>query len=146
MNDPLTRMFTQVSSRAWRLAHALTFHAADAEDLLQQSLLVAARKRSRIPADQPWPWFAAVMHRELLNLRRKRARHAAAALEEAFMHASEQPAPDALAVREETLRRLRDALRELPAAERDALVAGYIGGLTQEQAAKALGLPLGTYK
>ncbi len=134
-----------MADRAWRLAFALTFHAADAEDLLQQTLLVAARKRSRIPTDDPWPWFAAVMHREVRNLRRKNLRHITSALQEASMADAHHGPADA-AARNELRQQLRNALQQLPEAERDALVAGYIAGLTQKQAAKALGLPLGTYK
>ncbi len=145
MRDPLALAFSLVADRAWRLAFALTFHAPDAEDLLQQTLLVAARKRSRIPSDDPWPWFAAVMHREVRNLRRKNLRHITAALQEASMADAHHGPPDA-AARNELRQQLRNALQQLPEDERDALVAGYIGGLTQKQAAKALGLPLGTYK
>jgi RNA polymerase sigma-70 factor (ECF subfamily) len=145
MRDPLALAFSLVADRAWRLAFALTFHAPDAEDLLQQTLLVAARKRSRIPSDDPWPWFAAVMHREVRNLRRKNLRHITSALQEASMADAHHGPADA-AARNELRQQLRSALQQLPEDERDALVAGYIGGLTQKQAAKALGLPLGTYK
>lgn len=41
---------------------------------------------------------------------------------------------------------VRAALRELPAAQREAIVLAYWGGLTAEQIARRVGVPLGTAK
>ena len=41
---------------------------------------------------------------------------------------------------------VRDALRELPPAQREALVLAYWGGMTAEQIAKREHIPLGTAK
>jgi len=41
---------------------------------------------------------------------------------------------------------VRAALRELPSAQREALVLAYWGGLTAEQVAQRVGVPLGTAK
>jgi len=41
---------------------------------------------------------------------------------------------------------VRDALRRLPAAQREALVLAYWGGLTADQIARRSGVPLGTAK
>jgi RNA polymerase sigma-70 factor (ECF subfamily) len=39
-----------------------------------------------------------------------------------------------------------DALRELPKAQREALVLAYWGGLTADEIARRVGVPLGTAK
>lgn len=41
---------------------------------------------------------------------------------------------------------VRDALRRLPPAQREALVLAYWGGLTADQIARRAGVPLGTAK
>lgn len=56
----------------------------------------------------------------------------------------DRPAP--AAQREDDRALVRDALRRLPAPQREALVLAYWGGLTAEQIARRAGVPLGTAK
>jgi RNA polymerase sigma-70 factor, ECF subfamily len=48
--------------------------------------------------------------------------------------------------REDTRVAVRDALRELPPAQREALVLAYWGGMTADEIARRAGVPLGTAK
>lgn len=54
--------------------------------------------------------------------------------------------PDAATEREETRASVRAALRELPGAQREALVLAYWGGLTADEIARRTETPLGTAK
>jgi RNA polymerase sigma-70 factor (ECF subfamily) len=54
--------------------------------------------------------------------------------------------PDEVTVREEARATVRDALRELPGAQREALVLAYWGGLTADEIARRTEAPLGTAK
>ncbi|PTL55037.1 RNA polymerase sigma factor [Paraconexibacter algicola] len=54
--------------------------------------------------------------------------------------------PDQVAEREGDRRIVRDALRVLPDAQREAVVLAYWGGLTADQIARRAGVPLGTAK
>ncbi len=56
----------------------------------------------------------------------------------------DRPAP--MAMRESDRSAVRDALRHLPDAQREAIVLAYWGGLTADQIAKRAGVPLGTAK
>ena len=48
--------------------------------------------------------------------------------------------------RDEDRSAVRDALRKLPESQREALVLAYWGGLTAEEIAQRVGVPLGTAK
>lgn len=54
--------------------------------------------------------------------------------------------PARMAEREDERSAVRDALRNLPAAQREAVVLAYWGGLTADQIAKRVDVPLGTAK
>jgi RNA polymerase sigma-70 factor (ECF subfamily) len=54
--------------------------------------------------------------------------------------------PVAAVEREETGESVREALRSLPGAQREAIVLAYWGGMTSEQIARKAGVPLGTAK
>ncbi len=54
--------------------------------------------------------------------------------------------PATMAEREDDRRIIREALRGLPDAQREAVVLAYWGGLTAEQIAERTGIPLGTAK
>lgn len=54
--------------------------------------------------------------------------------------------PDGVAEREDARAAVREALRRLPAAQREAVVLAYWGGLTADQIARHSRVPLGTAK
>lgn len=54
--------------------------------------------------------------------------------------------PEAASERTDMRGRVRDALRSLPAPQREALVLAYWGGLTADQIARRADVPLGTAK
>ncbi len=56
----------------------------------------------------------------------------------------DRPAP--MAERESDRSAVRDALRQLPDPQREAVVLAYWGGLTADQIARRAGVPLGTAK
>ncbi len=139
------RAANECLDRGWRLAWLMLRHHDDASDAVQQAFVVALAKWRRIPRDNPWPWLAAVISREALHIRRKRARTVA------LDSGGSMPIEDVRATQplSELERRERDeqlthALGELPQEERDALLLTQLGGMTYAQAATALGVPLGT--
>lgn len=54
--------------------------------------------------------------------------------------------PDVVAERDASNRAVRDALGDLPVAQREALVLAYFGGMTADEVARHVGVPLGTAK
>jgi RNA polymerase sigma-70 factor (sigma-E family) len=119
-----------------RTAYLLTGQHADAEDLVQTTLLRVVPRWSRIAAD-PEPYVRRVLARESVNrwrARRWRERSVAATPDVPRL----EPADDRMA--------LRDALSHLSPRQRAVLVLRYFDDLTEVATAEALGISVGTVK
>ncbi len=125
---------------AWRLAVSLTGNTADADDVVQQTFIIAWRKADQAPRET-WPWLAGILANEARNLRRKRAIRSHAPLsEDAAMSQDHGPERTELSVL------LRGAMCLLPADQREAVVLTHISGFAQQEAADLLGVPVNTLK
>jgi RNA polymerase sigma factor (sigma-70 family) len=116
---------------------------ADAEDTFQATFLVLCRKAATL-ADKGavGPWLFGVAHRLALKVRRQARRPPRG--DRAPARHSGDPL-DELTVREARAV-LDEELTRLPERERGPLVLCYLEGLTQDEAARRLGCPLGTLK
>jgi RNA polymerase sigma-70 factor, ECF subfamily len=116
--------------------------AADADEVVAETFLVAWRRLDDVPAD-PLPWLLGVARRSLANIVRGETRQTALRLRLASMAstagAATAPAPDV----SESDRSLSDVVRRsverLNPAERDALTLLAWDGLTAAEAATVLG-------
>jgi RNA polymerase sigma-70 factor (ECF subfamily) len=135
--------------RAWRLAYALMGNVPDAEDVAQQAFCIAASKEEQIPADDPWPWFAAVTIKVARNARRKRGKHSDrfVALGDNDIYGDPEATDPADAVEvSELSEHLQAALDRLPYAYKEAVILTHVVGMSHTKAAETLGVPLGTLK
>lgn len=139
------RCMDEYAERAWRMAYVMLSNVHDADDLLQQAFIVAWRKADQAPSGDAWPWLAAIIAGEAYNYRRKRARRQAAPLSAAGDQAMESRHQQELE-QAELHALIHLALNELSAEQRIAIVLTHLSGLTQQQAADALGIPLNTLK
>lgn len=89
-------------------------------------------------------WFMTVVHRRCLMLLRERSKLAGEEGLDAVPDADPEPV-DAV-VRQLEDGTVRDALGQLPAPQREALVLAYYGGMSQSAMSARLGVPLGTVK
>jgi RNA polymerase sigma factor (sigma-70 family) len=128
------------------LAYVQKFVPRDeAEDVRQQVFLEVWRSRTRYDTDRRIePWVLAIAKRRAIDHLRRRSRtpddpvaELPAAGRDGLTHFA-----DAHAEASE----LRDALNELPAAQRETLELAYFQDMTQVQIADQLGVPLGTIK
>ena len=121
-----------------------------AEDLTSVVFLEAWRRRERVALqnDSALPWLLGIANNLSRNARRSvRRRHAAMArLPPAIVGASAEDDAIARADAERALRHAAKAIAGLARAEREVVVLVLWSDLSYEQAALALGVPVGTVR
>ena len=120
-----------------RTAYLLTGQQADAEDLVQATLVKAMPHWAKI-ADDPEPYVRRVLAREAIS-RWRRRRWREVATEVLPERASPEPDPTDRAA-------LRRALLQLAPRQRAIVVLRYFDDLTEVQTAQAMGIGVGTVK
>ena len=134
------------------VAHSVAYRVlrdhALAEDAVQEGFLDLWRTAEGFdPRRAPVrAWLCVLVHRRAVDVSRREARaRAAFARQEAQPHPESYTAEEVAVIRYDR-RRVRAALRQLTAGQRTLLEQSYWGGVTQQQLAERLGLPLGTVK
>jgi RNA polymerase sigma-70 factor, ECF subfamily len=125
----------------YRYAYRLCGCAAEAEDLTQQSFLIAQRKLHQLrEADRAAAWLFAVLRSCFLkSLRRQRPATAAALNLEVDQFAGPSPAVDSV-----DREQLAAALADLPEEFRLVVLMFYFEDLSYQQIAAQLEIPIGT--
>jgi RNA polymerase sigma-70 factor (ECF subfamily) len=120
-----------------------------AEDLMSMTFLEAWRHRDRMPSEQDGgalPWLLGVANNVVRNARRGHRRYRAA-LERLPTPMVAPAVEDQVVAREVTEARLRDALVAISALserEQEVVMLVWWSGLSYNEAATALEIPLGT--
>ena len=147
--DAFAAVYDATSRGVYGIVLRVLIDAAQAEEVTQEVYVDAWRTAARYDATQGTvtAWLNTIAHRKAVDRvryversRQREQRHAEASVE--------PPAPD---VSEEVVagdegRRVREAMRELPEAQRTALALAYFEGRTQREIAEYLEIPLGTAK
>jgi RNA polymerase sigma factor (sigma-70 family) len=106
----------------------------EAEDCFQETFIAALRAGADMRADSNLrAWVLTIAHRKALDAHRGRSRRALPLADPAVMDRRAQDAPPS---RDETL---WEAVRELPARQRSAVVLRYLGDLPHREIAAAIG-------
>ena len=141
---------TELYRRFGRLAYGLAFRIlrddALAQDAVQEAFLGVWRAASRFTSERAKPstWLLTLVHRRAVDLVRREERRRTEPLQpETEPVGTEAPDEAELATQRQTI---RQALRQLPAEQREAIELAYYGGYTQSELAERLGQPLGTIK
>jgi RNA polymerase sigma-70 factor (ECF subfamily) len=145
--------------RAWRLASRVTGNAQDAEDAVQDAFLSAIRKIDTFRGDSAFrSWlYRIVANAAYEHCRRRRGRSADVSLDQLLAVFDEDGRHVALVAdwsmsvddpaRQTELRIvLNTAIEELPAHYRAVVLLRDVEGLSQQEAAEALGLPVVSVK
>jgi RNA polymerase sigma-70 factor, ECF subfamily len=136
--------------RFGRLAYGLAFRIlrddALAQDAVQEAFLGLWRAAERFTAERSKPstWLLTLVHRRAVDLVRREERRRTEPLQPEAEPVDAEAADEAeLVSRRQTI---REALRQLPPEQREAIELAYYGGYTQSELADRLGQPLGTIK
>lgn len=151
-DDPeaLTTLFDRYGDRIYNHCFRATGDWADAEDAVATVFLEVWRHRHRVRAHDgsALPWLYGVATNVCRNLTRSRRRRLRA-LALLPVPRAEPDHADEVADRLGSAVRMRtvlDAIRELPPREREVLGLVVWSDLSYEQAAAALGVPVGTVR
>ena len=143
----LGELYDRFGRVAYGLALRILRDEALAQDAVQEAFLGVWRSADRYLPERAKAstWILTLVHRRAVYLVRREDRRRGESLDDA-------PEPIALSTveGEATLgfqrRVVQEALKGLPAEQREALELAYYGGLTQSELAERLGQPLGTIK
>ncbi|MFI1564251.1 RNA polymerase sigma factor [Streptomyces sp. NPDC020490] len=130
-----------------RVAMTLTAQPADADDLVQETLLRAYRAIDRFDGEHPRAWLLTIMRRVEINRHRRRRPHL---LDDPDTDLDRVPSARAVASPEDVVvgegfeEAVGAALAALPDKHREVVRLVDIGGLSYAEAAEVLGVPEGT--
>ena len=144
--EPLVRRY---QLQAVRAATLITRDRALAEDIVQGAFIRAYERIAQFDATRPFgPWFLRGVVNDALKAARRERRQQP--LEDDWGGGAAldglEAEPQRLAELLETSRSLQQALDQLPAEQRAAIVLRYYLDLTEQETARRLGSPRGTIK
>lgn len=143
--DAFLALYDRFSPRLLGIIVSVLHDREAAEDVLQDVMLEvwnrhAARYNAVLgPVDC---WLLRLARSRAIDLSRRRARRAAAPIEEASAFAEDL----GTALESDEGERLQTALRDLDEEERVPVLLAYARGLSREEIAAQLGIPVGTVK
>ncbi len=129
------------------VARGILGEAGLAEDAVQEAFLAVWRRAACYdPARGSVPsWLLTIVRHCAIDVHRRR--HADRWVNDAALaETSDGSDTHALACQDAAAQQVREALAQLPVAQRAALTLAYAGGYSQAEIARAQGVPLGTVK
>lgn len=148
--EAVAALFDRHADRIYHHCFRLTADRADAEDATASTFLEVWHRHERVQVHDgsALPWLYGVATNVCRNLTRKRRRHlrAVARIDEP---GAQPDHADRVAERLDSEQRMRDVLasiERLPQRERDVVALVAWSGLSYEEAAAALAVPVGTVR
>ncbi|NRO97957.1 sigma-70 family RNA polymerase sigma factor [Paraburkholderia sp. NMBU_R16] len=144
--DDLAEILPSLLPRLWRFGLRLARNKEDAEDLVQRACVRALERRHQLqPGTSALSWTFSIMHSVWLNEVRARQIRSRASLEwsEELVDTVATPAgsnPELKVLYWEIMK----AVDELPDAQRVVMLLVASEGLSYQEAADTLGIPIGT--
>jgi len=144
--DALGELYDRFGKVAYGLAYKILQDATLAEDAVQEAFLQIWRGAGsyRPERAKASTWLLTFVHRRAVDLvRREQNRRTLPVVVEPQ---GADPGADDEVVQRSRREIVQNALRRLPAEQRQPIELAYYGGLTQSELAERLGQPLGTIK
>lgn len=127
-----------------RVARSLTRHPADAEDLVQDTLLRAYRAIERFDGRHPRAWLLTILRNTHASRQRGRGMEVLSDVEAERTPGAAAEEPETVVLRSTFDDAVEQAFRALPDKFRLAVELVDLGGLSYKQVAVTLGVPVGT--
>jgi RNA polymerase sigma-70 factor (ECF subfamily) len=149
--DAFEVFYDRHGGAAYSLAHRIVGDPGMAEDVTQEAFLSLWRSGARYDPARGGvrAWVLGVVRNRAIDALRRGARPAPKLDLDDEAALESQPAGERTeveAIRRETARRLRQALRILPREQSQVIELAYFGGFSHSEIAEMLGAPLGTIK
>lgn len=149
--EALGPLYGRYAPRLFALA-AQSLDRATAEEIVQEVFLVVWRKAGTFAPERGTfkAWVFQIAHRRILNELRRRSRQPQLEEDPEGLRlaavADPLPGPGEVFAVEAERAEVREALAALPEAQRRVVEMAFVEGLTHDQVARKLQLPLGTTK
>jgi RNA polymerase sigma-70 factor, ECF subfamily len=145
--DGFARLLLAYQERVYRRAYSFVHNRDDALDLTQDVFLRVIRSiRSFTPGRPLWPWLQRITTNAALNFLRNRPALLSLDGAETLPEPAGGEDPLEAAVTAWTSQQLNQALANLPPLLRMAVILRHHEGLSYEEVAQAMEVPLGTVK
>jgi RNA polymerase sigma-70 factor, ECF subfamily len=155
--EALGRLLSRYSGQLYQIAFRVLGSREDAEDALQDGLLAAVRNLDSFEGRSKFStWLVRIITNSALMVMRKNRAHALVSLEDASRNPEDLPLasrlpdlgpnPEEVCERRERRRMLQQSLHALSADYFSAVWLRDVQGLSTEEAARILGLSIGTLK
>ncbi len=142
----LAELYDRFGRLAYGLALRIVRDQALAEDAVQEAFMTVWRSANRFLAERgrASTWILTLAHRRAVDIVRREERRRVEPIDENADTTAPATEEEASLFFQRQL--IREALRQLPPEQREALELAYYGGFTQSEVAGRLGEPLGTIK
>ena len=138
--DQLVALYQQ---RVARLAYRLLGQSGDVDDVVQEVFVIVLEKAHRFRGDcSVWTWLTTITLNQCLS--RQRRLSLFRRIRWRLTHRDSESPADCRAMQDETNRRVRLAVDELPSRDREVIVLHYLEGHQTADMAKMLGATVNT--
>ena len=145
----LSELYDQSSAILYSLALRIVQNAGDAEETVHDAYWRAWRYAGAYSAERGsvLSWLVLMTRSSGIDRLRATKRHQAAhSIDDSFQAESPTASPETEVASNQKNQRIRAAMRQLSADQREAIDLAFFGGLTHSELATHLGVPLGTIK
>ena len=143
--DAVRAVYVTYGRLVFTIANRLLGDRSLAEEATQQTFIQAWRSAAEFDASRDFgPWLATIARRVAIDVHRREARRAHDSLDEPGRAPLVTLPPSAEQIYE--VWQVREAIDDLPAADRELVRLQHLDGLTHDEIADRLGIPVGTVK
>lgn len=129
---------------AYSLARWLLRNEADAEDVLQESVLRAFRAFDAYAGGSARSWLLSVVRNSSYTFLQKGRAQSPVSFDETLHSENDQPGPDAELIRKADAKAINQSVAALAPEFREVFILRELEGLSYKEISEVAGIPLGT--